>query len=550
MDEPFQSIDIIPQAIFSIDRNHTVTAWNKACEKLTGISRDDMLGTKKHWSAFYTFERPLLSDMIVDKTPYNQILEANAHKNIRAELTRESLEKEEYFSGLGGKGSWISFLATPLKDKAGEVIGAIEIIQDITRKKFDEEELRNNSEELTVIFQNSGDALCLFDINFDIVKVNPAMEKLFSRPSQEFIGKKCYSVFKAAECDTNDCPLRMIRAGAENIQAEVLRQRSDGASVAVECISTPIKYNNIVIGMISSYRNITDRKLAEEKIKNISLELKKINEELEIRVIERTSEAMREKKKAEDANKAKSMFLANMSHELRTPLHGIINFADFGIEKYSDAPKEKLLKYFEKIKNSSNVLLSLVNDLLDLSKLESGKMSFDFKESSITDCIGQSMDELAPLAMQKDISLSFQEPHKNPSLLLDEHKILQVLRNLLSNAIKFSSLSGAIQVHLEEDQDYIKIAVLDNGIGIPETERESIFDKFVQSTKTRSGAGGTGLGLSICKEIIEAHQGSIWAEANPAGGSIFYFTISKYLKAKTVSPKTLANFMASKTINT
>ena len=228
---------------------------------------------------------------------------------------------------------------------------------------------------------------------------------------------------------------------------------------------------------------------------------------------------------AEAATRAKSEFLANMSHELRTPLHGILSFAKFGIKNHATAASEKVLGYFEKIQYSGQVLLALLNDLLDLSKLESGTVVFDFQRTDMNALIASVTDEFTALLSEKKLTIEFPKPELKNELNVDLQKIKQVFRNLLGNAVKFSTDGGSIKVTSSRDNGCVKVSVYDQGIGIPEDEFEAVFDKFIQSSKTKTGAGGTGLGLSICKEIIHAHNGRIWAESNLDGGTIFSFQI-------------------------
>ena len=240
-----------------------------------------------------------------------------------------------------------------------------------------------------------------------------------------------------------------------------------------------------------------------------------------LRLKEQAEQLENAKNIAEAANRLKSEFLANISHELRTPLHGIIGFANLGIGKHLKSKPEKILRYFERIRESGDTLLELVNNLLDLSKLESGKMVFDFKKVELSYLIRMVCDEFLPTISPLNLSIQYQKPEFDTVQSLDSHKIKQVIRNLLSNAIKFSPENGVIEIKTTQKNDSLRTTIQDQGVGIPEYELGTIFDKFIQSSKTKTGAGGTGLGLSICREIINGHNGRIWAENSPDGGAIF-----------------------------
>jgi signal transduction histidine kinase len=240
--------------------------------------------------------------------------------------------------------------------------------------------------------------------------------------------------------------------------------------------------------------------------------------------------------KAEESDRAKSDFLANMSHELRTPMHAILSFANFGLKDVTKLPEEtpeKLRRYlgdhFTTIRESGTRLLGLINDLLDLSKLESGKMVMDTAIQPIQDVVQTVMTELAPLFDNKKLKF-VHHVLDQPSYysLYDKGRVLQVMRNILSNAIKFTPEEHSIYLFIEEETAHYRIIVDDEGMGIPDGELEAIFDKFIQSSKTKSGAGGTGLGLAICREIIQLHQGNIWAEHRVgAVGTRMIFTLPK-----------------------
>lgn len=260
---------------------------------------------------------------------------------------------------------------------------------------------------------------------------------------------------------------------------------------------------------------------------------------LQARSHERERELLIQREKAELSNRTKSEFLANMSHELRTPMHAILGFSSLGASKVETASSEKIASYFSRINESGQRLLGLLNDLLDLSKLEAGRMNFEFSKNDLQATITSIVEELRPLFRDRLLTIDIEPADIDTIAIYDDEKISQVVRNLLSNAIKFSPEGRSVMIHfasatlkLDDDESSagevpaVSVSIWDQGTGIPEDELEIVFDEFVQSSKTEHGAGGTGLGLSISKEIIKRHGGIIKAgNAAGDGGAVFTFTL-------------------------
>ncbi|MBS1142348.1 MAG: domain S-box [Proteobacteria bacterium] len=274
-------------------------------------------------------------------------------------------------------------------------------------------------------------------------------------------------------------------------------------------------------------RDITRAKVAEA-------ELREHRDHLQELVESQIMDVIRAKDEAEHANRAKSEFLSNMSHELRTPLHGILSCARLGGDKIGKVDDERLRDYFRMIRESGQRLLVLLNDLLDLAKLEAGRMEIKPTRFDLGEVLRKIAFELQALFELNDLRIDL-NIEGDSVLEGDADRIGQVVRNLLSNASKFSPPGSVIHLRLQastinqdgESIEALCLTVEDEGAGIPEEELESIFDKFVQSSTTAKGAGGTGLGLAICQEIIRLHCGMIMANNRPEGGACFTVLLPK-----------------------
>jgi PAS domain S-box-containing protein len=249
------------------------------------------------------------------------------------------------------------------------------------------------------------------------------------------------------------------------------------------------------------------------------------NAGLEKLVEEQTGELRTAKEEAERANAAKSEFLANMSHELRTPLHCILSFARFGVRGKGSLDPAKALGYFQRIEASGSTLLSLLNNLLDLSKLEAEAVTLSRERVELQLLVMEVAEECAALARDKGLGIRLPVSESSTSVDADRARLAQVLRNLLSNSVKFTPQNGTIHVDIDVNDDWAVVVIRDSGPGIPDDECETVFDKFVQSKRTNSGAGGTGLGLSICREIMLLHGGSVRAVPTHGQGALLELKI-------------------------
>lgn len=237
---------------------------------------------------------------------------------------------------------------------------------------------------------------------------------------------------------------------------------------------------------------------------------------------------------AENSNKIKSEFLSTMSHELRTPLNSIIGFSDLLKQKIIGELNEKQEHYIDNILNSSKHLLSLINDILDLSKVESGKIEMNFERISLPSAINDTLEMVRTTAMKHNINLIKEFDPELEFMEADKQKFKQILFNLLSNAVKFSKQNGgSITITTRKYDEMVQISVSDTGIGIKKEDLGKLFNKFQQiENATYKKYGGTGLGLAISKELVELHGGKIWAESKYGEGTTFIFKLPLKEKKK------------------
>ena len=363
----------------------------------------------------------------------------------------------------------------------------------------------------------------IFEVERDgtIVLLNAAAERMFGYKREELLGQLIEILvpesLRQRHHEHRGRYAEHPVTRPMGIGLELFARRKDGSEFPVEISLSPIRSTQGA-RVIAIVRDITSRKQAEAQInamhREFAAELEEKNRQLEIR-----------NREVERANRLKSEFLASISHELRTPLHTIIGFADLLAEELKGALNPDQKRFVAHIQHDSRHLLELINDILDLSKIESGRLELHPEVFKASDAIAETLAGLRPMAKNKQIDIT-EMLDSDLTITADRVRFKEIFYNLISNAIKFTPEKGHITVECEQRSDGAFFAVSDTGIGIEPSEHQAIFDKFYQlGSTTRGVREGTGLGLAITKNLVEMHGGRIWVESTPGQGSRFQFVL-------------------------
>ena len=417
-----------------------------------------------------------------------------------------------------------------------------DVLEDVVNKKTAElvtytKELEAQKELYDLVFENSSVGVLFIDLSSSqFVGCNDRVVKMLRAKSKKDVlnmhPSKLSPLFQPDGRESDEKANAMIGIALEkgSNSFEWKHLQTNGEEFWVEVSLTKITINNNDM-LYVTWKDIDEKKKAEEELKQSQKELQEFNENLEIKIKERTQEL-------EFAVRAKSDFLANMSHEIRTPLNGIIGFIDILHKNEKDMGK---LKQLEIVKESGSLLLNIINDILDFSKIESGKVMIENIPIYTSKPFSSTVALFFEKAKEKDISIVLNIDKNLPERTLgDCTRIKQVFTNLLSNAIKFSKNNSSIIVNINyiEDKNLLYCEIIDKGVGIHPDNIKNIFNSFEQadSSVTRT-YGGTGLGLTISKSLVEQMNGKLGVESALGVGSKFYFTIALFTVEEEVAEK-------------
>jgi PAS domain S-box-containing protein len=357
------------------------------------------------------------------------------------------------------------------------------------------DEVNRGKRYIENLVENAGDVIVSTDLEDGILNWNHGAEIIMGYSKEEVIGKHISILFPPERLHELAEMRAQVETSGPMRDLELQSKRKNGELIYLSLSVSPItNVEGKIIGFLRIAKDITEKKRYEERLKEL--------------------------------DKLKSDFVSNVSHELRTPLTAIKGSVDNMLDGLTGALNEKQSRYLTRIKSNADRLARLINDLLDLSKLESG-IKLKRTNLSLSTLAREVIETLGPVAAEKLINFQFECADNSLTAWADPDRIAEVLTNLLGNAIKFTPMQGKVTVSVMRNGDgWVKVSIADTGPGIPSDEAKRIFDKFYQvSQPERQKAMGTGLGLSIAKTLVELHGGQIWLESETGRGSTFSFTI-------------------------
>jgi PAS domain S-box-containing protein len=508
-------LETCPLGILSLDLEGKVTMWNRGAEQVFGWRAEEVLG------------RELPTVPPGEQEEYRRLLESQFHgaAHVGVEVRRQRKD-----------GSFIdaSLWTVPLRDGQGNIKGNVAILADLTAAHSAEREIRELAEReqraraeiraerrVRELLEAAPDGILEIDDQGRIVLVNAAAEKLSGYSRSELLGQPMEilvpETLRGRHAGHRAAYWKHTVTRPMGTGLDLHLQCKDGMRVPVEISLSPVNYEG-EMRVTAIIRDTTERSRAERRIREM-------HEEFTAELTEANRQLGMRNREVEKANRLKTEFVASMSHELRTPLHTIIGFAELLGEELEGPLNEKQRRFVGYIHKDSLHLLELINDVLDLSRIEAGRLDLRLEAFEVTGAVEEVLATIRLQAVANSLALEVSES-TGIALHADRLRFKEVLYNLLSNAVKFTHAGGRIRVETAIKDGVAEISVSDTGVGIPLDEQASVFAKFYQAGSTARGLReGTGLGLAIAKELVEAHGGKIWLRSEPGKGSHFAFTM-------------------------
>ncbi len=469
-------IDNLPDYIFVKDTKSRFIINNTAHMRVLGMATPEEVVGK---TDFDFFPQELAEQYYADE---QEIIRSGQPLINRVESTIDG----------EGRQQWLLTSKVPLRDSNGSISGLVGISRDITDRKQAEEALHRETAKLEAMISSMEEGVVFADAQDRIAEANPYFSRLMGMNRNEIIDKTLWDLhYGEAE---------------DNLHSHIQGFRTQPDSPPV-IIQRPLSDKQVIIRMQPIYRD-------------------EVYDGVLINIIDVT-ELVNARHEAEEASRAKSEFLANMSHELRTPLNSIIGFAEVLRDGICGELNQDQMVSAIDIHESGKHLLRMINDILDLSKVEAGKMELQLEEFSVAETMDDLQSIIRDMVIKEQLNLQIVVPEGLPDVYADLVKFKQIMYNLLSNAVKFTPEKGSITIDAEFNGDEFLISVKDTGIGLEPGNHEAIFDEFRQLDSSRSRQyEGTGLGLALTKRLVELHGGRIWVESEGLDmGSKFSFTL-------------------------
>jgi len=545
-----QIFHIASDGIRVIDLDFTVRRVNETFTKLSGWKPEEAEGRKCH----EVFPGHLCH---TENCPLTRIMKGG--ERIECEVEKEPVD--------GHRASCI-LTAKPYRGLHGELLGIVESFKDITERKRSEEALRESEKQYRGLVESAPESIVMVDSEGRVRTCNMATEELTGYRKEELEGKHLHELITM---NPEDIPrvtevFESLVNGREVETFELEIARKDGRRIWIREKMRILQAEDKITGIQVISTDITKRKRTDEELekhrehleelveertlalqrtnrqlqrevvdrKEAETEIRLLNERLEERVQERTRELQRAYEELMELDKMKDSFLSSVSHEFRTPLTSIRSFAEILLQYDNEAPETRK-DFLDIIHRESERLTRLINDFLDLSKIEAGEMVYNEDLCFVEEIIHDVTESQNQILQEKDLRLKTDIPQELPQVFVDRDRIHQVITNLLSNAIKFSEKGTEIRIKAEpfvsrrsgDPLKWVRVSVSDQGLGIQEAEFENIFDKFrqVASDTLKDKPKGTGLGLPISKEIIGHYGGNVWVESRVGEGSTFTFIL-------------------------